>query len=101
MQQMDVWSRDLRWPIEREEKGLVTVERHKIYMESQGLCNPLQYKSISPTSLIKKPILGMLLYLHSLPWLRQERLEDYLEVTGNLRFPLDNTYHGCPLSFLW
>jgi hypothetical protein len=24
MQQMDVWSRDQRWPFEREEKGRVT-----------------------------------------------------------------------------
>jgi hypothetical protein len=23
----------------------------------------------------------------------------FLEVVGNLRFPLDNTYHGCPLSY--
>ena len=27
----------------------------------------------------------------------EEWAEYYLGVVGNLRFPLDNTYHGCPL----
>ena len=106
MQQMDVWSRDHADTLDKKKK----VELRRGVEKSQG--NELRERSAPAAGPFLRratpwPILGTALPLPLPPRCSQDwgsgRSEENLfpGATGNLRFPIDNTYHGCPLLLLY